>query len=62
MKVYNALGKEVSNLVDQNMNAGTFEVKFDGAKLASGMYFYKMSFIADNGKLFADTKKLMLVK
>jgi hypothetical protein len=62
MKVYNSLGKEVSNLVDQNMNAGTYEVKFDGAKLASGMYFYKMSFIADNGKLFADTKKLMLVK
>ena len=62
MKVYNALGKEVSNLVDQNMNAGTFEVKFDGTKLASGMYFYKMSFVADNGKLFADTKKLMLVK
>jgi len=62
LKVFNALGKEVSNLVNQNMNAGTFEVKFDGAKLASGMYFYKMSFIADNGKLFADTKKLMLVK
>jgi len=62
MKVYNTLGKEVSNLVNQNLNAGSYEVKFDASTLTSGMYFYTMNYVNSDGKSFTDTKKLMLVK
>lgn len=57
LKVYDALGREVSTLVDEKQNAGIYEVTFDGSNLNSGVYFYRIS--ADN---FKETKKLLLVK
>jgi hypothetical protein len=42
LKVFNALGKEVATLVSENKKAGTYEIMFDGSKLASGIYFGKM--------------------
>ena len=40
LKVFNILGKEVATLVKENLKAGTYEVKFDGGNLSSGIYFY----------------------
>lgn len=57
LKVYNALGNEVANLVNEKQNAGTYEVDFNGSELSSGIYFYK--FTADN---FTDTKRMILLK
>jgi len=57
LAVYNSLGKEVETLVNEFMNAGTYEVTYDASKLTSGIYFYK---IMTNG--FAETKRMMLVK
>jgi hypothetical protein len=62
MKVYNSLGKEVTNLVNQNLNQGTYEVKFDGTNLSSGIYFYTINYVTGEGQQFTDTKKLVLVK
>jgi hypothetical protein len=42
LKVYNTLGKEVSTLVSENKKAGSYEVMFDGSRLASGVYVGKM--------------------
>jgi hypothetical protein len=50
-------GKTVATLVNEKLNSGTYEVTFDGSKLSSGVYFYKLQ--TDN---FSDVKKLMLVK
>jgi hypothetical protein len=50
-------GKIVATLVNEQLNSGTYEVTFDGSKLSSGIYFYKLQ--AGN---FSDVKKLMLVK
>jgi hypothetical protein len=57
IKVYNQLGEEIAELVNNYYSAGTYEVEFDGGKLASGLYFYKM----DAGA-FSNTKKLLLLK
>ncbi|MDZ7624523.1 MAG: T9SS type A sorting domain-containing protein [Ignavibacteriaceae bacterium] len=57
LKVYDILGKEVSTLVNEYQQAGTFEVVFDGSNLASGVYYYQLI----TGELNA-TKKLMLTK
>ena len=42
IRIYDIAGKEVRTLVDQEMEAGSYETQFDASKLASGIYFYKM--------------------
>ena len=62
LKVYDAMGKEVSSLVNGNLSAGQYSAQFNGASLASGMYFYKLEFTGIDGKTVSEQKKLMLVK
>lgn len=58
LKVYDALGKEVSTLVNEFKNAGNYSADFTAtSNLTSGIYFYTI-----NAGNFVDTKKLMLVK
>ncbi len=57
LKVYDILGKEVSTLVNEFQQAGTFDVVFEGSSLASGVYYYQLT----SGEL-TSTKKLMLTK
>ena len=57
LKVYDMMGREVANLVNQTQDAGFYSIKFDASKLTSGIYFYKIQ-AAD----FSAVKKLMLVK
>jgi len=42
LRVYDVLGREVSVLANGRQNAGTFEVKFDGTDLASGVYIFRL--------------------
>jgi phosphatidylserine/phosphatidylglycerophosphate/cardiolipin synthase-like enzyme len=58
LKVYDLLGREVSELVDLNQQAGSYEITFDASNLASGIYFYTM--FADGARI--DSKKMVLVK
>jgi len=55
--VYNAMGREVEQLVNNNLTAGSYEVNWNAANMPSGVYFYK--FTSEN---FSDVKKMMLVK
>jgi hypothetical protein len=58
LKVYDAIGKEVSVLVNELKSAGNYTVDFTaGSGLNSGIYFYTL--IAGE---FTMTKKLMLLK
>jgi endo-1,4-beta-xylanase len=57
LKVYNILGVEVSTLINRNMNAGYHQIYFNASKLASGVYFYRLT-AGD----FVSVKKLMLLK
>jgi photosystem II stability/assembly factor-like uncharacterized protein len=57
LKVYDVLGREVATLVDEEVNAGYHQESFDGSRLSSGVYFYRLS----AGK-FSTTKRLMLLK
>lgn len=57
LKVYDSMGKEITELVNEIQQQGTYEVKFDASNLSSGIYYYK--FTADN---FSETKKMILIK
>ncbi len=57
LKVYDVLGKEVAALVNEEKKPGTYEVKFDGSRLSSGIYFYRIK----TGS-FVQTKKMVLLK
>jgi plastocyanin len=57
LTVHNTLGQEVATLVSGNQEAGYHEVQFDGSKLASGVYLYRM--VAGG---YVETKKLLLVR
>ncbi len=43
LKVYDTLGREVKTLVDRFLSPGYYEINFNGNKLSSGVYFYKLS-------------------
>lgn len=62
VKVYDLLGKEVRQLVNENMNAGSFVIDFNGSDLPSGVYFVRLTADGSKGMRFADTKKMLLIK
>jgi hypothetical protein len=55
--VYDMLGREVKELVNEFKQQGSYNVSFNGANFSSGIYFYKL--ITDD---FIETKKMILVK
>ncbi len=57
LTVYDLLGREVETLVNQRQSPGKYGVRFDGSRLASGVYIYRLQ-----AGSFSQTKKLMLVK
>jgi flagellar hook assembly protein FlgD len=57
LTVFNTLGQQVSVLKNGDQEAGYHEVRFDGANLPSGVYFYRMQ-----AGSFTETKKLLLVR
>ncbi len=57
LRVYDILGREVAVLVNERKAPGNYEVKFDGSRLTSGMYFYQL-----RAGDFVETKRLLLLK
>lgn len=57
LKVFDALGNEISTLVNRKINAGYHSVNFNAENLGSGIYFYQLS-----TKGFVKTKKMMVLK
>jgi hypothetical protein len=57
LKVYNLMGQEVATLVDGMVNAGTYAASFDGGKMASGVYVYRLE-----SETFSASQKMLLMK
>jgi len=57
LKIYDMLGNEVATLVNETKIAGEYEVEFNAATIASGIYFYRLQ-AGD----FVETKRMMLMK
>jgi photosystem II stability/assembly factor-like uncharacterized protein len=57
INVYDILGKEIEELVNEEKRQGSYSIRFNANKLSSGIYFYRMQ--AGN---YVETRKLILLK
>lgn len=57
LAIYDASGREVGMLVNENLSPGSYEFTFDASNLPSGAYFYRLKTAE-----FAETKRMILVK
>jgi len=58
--IYDAVGREITKLVNDNVKAGYYTISFDASQFSSGVYYYRLSLNGE--KSFNDTKKMLLVK
>lgn len=57
ISLFNSLGEKITDLLQDEVDAGIHQVEFDGTKYSSGIYFYKMT-----AGSFSQIKKLILIK
>ena len=57
LKVYDILGNEIANLINETKSPGHYQIEFDATNLVSGIYFYQLSI----GSL-TSTKKMVVLK
>lgn len=55
--VFNSLGEQVSQLINGQMEAGTYSIKFDANTLPTGIYFYRIE-----AGSFTAIRKMILLK
>lgn len=57
LKIYDPAGNEIAVLVNESLNAGTYNYDFNAANYPSGVYFYVLT-----AGEFTSTKKMVLIK
>jgi len=57
LTIYDALGREVTTLVNEQLRPGTYEVEWDGTNYASGIYCYRL--LSGN---YSEIRKMILLK
>lgn len=57
LKIFDILGKEVETLVNEEKDAGYYQISFDASSLSSGIYLYTLQ--TEN---YFTTKKMILLK
>jgi hypothetical protein len=57
LSIYNLLGQKVATLVDEEQNAGTYQVEWDASGFSSGIYLYKIT-----AGEFQAVKKMVLLR
>jgi hypothetical protein len=62
LSVYDILGRQVAELVNEELGAGYYEKTFTGSNLSSGIYFYRIDAQAQGKRTFSQVKKMLLLK
>jgi hypothetical protein len=57
LKIYNALGREVRTLVNENQASGNHSLNFNASSFPSGVYFYQI-----RSGIYTATKEMILLK
>ena len=63
ISIYNSLGQELAEILNSLQSPGTYFVKWDGTRFASGIYYYSFEVKDQNDRLLhREMKKLILLK
>jgi photosystem II stability/assembly factor-like uncharacterized protein len=65
LTIFDMLGRKIQTLVDQQLKPGFYAETWNGSSLASGAYYYRIDardVKAGSGRMFSETKKLVLLK
>jgi len=57
LKIFNSIGEEVKELVNETRSAGNYIIDFNASDLTSGVYFYKL-----RTNSFIEVKKMILIR
>ncbi len=57
LKIYDILGREVTTLLNEEQKPGKYKVQFEGHKLSSGVYIYRIK-----AAEYISSKKMLLLK
>jgi hypothetical protein len=57
LAVYDLLGREIAVLLDEQKAPGRYQVEFDGTRLSSGVYFYRLT-AGD----YVETRRMILLR
>jgi N-acetylneuraminic acid mutarotase len=57
LKIYDIIGNEIAELVNEEQEVGYYNAEFNAAKLSSGVYFYRLK-----AGSYVETKKMILLK
>ncbi len=62
LELYNGLGQRVEEWNYGTMNAGRYNQIFDMKKFSSGVYFYRINAVGNDGQKFVSMKKMLMLK
>ena len=62
IKVYDMLGTEVAELVNETKAPGFYETTFDASNFSSGVYIYRITAMNGERILFSESKRMILMK
>lgn len=64
IEVFDLLGRKITTLVNSQLQAGNYQVSFDGSNLASGIYIYRLTVknSLSDSPVFIDSKRMLLIK
>ena len=62
LKIYDILGREVAELVNEEFETGNFEKTFEAGTISSGVYIYRISAMKDGKILFNESRQMLLIK
>lgn len=57
LRIFDISGREITTLINEKLNPGTYETQWNASEYSSGVYFYRLE-TSD----FSETKKMILMK
>ncbi len=62
LDVYNLIGQKVVTLFEGEVEAGKHTAQFNASTMSSGIYFFRLNAVGQNGAQFTSSKKMTLLK
>lgn len=62
LKLFDALGREVSVIINKYMNSGNYNIDLNASAYPSGVYFYSLETNGANGKRTNLVKKMVIIR